>query len=220
MTTSPYRLSDVEWSYLDALRRNDDLHTAAKQLGLGADQLRPHLAALAEKLRLTAQPGDRPENQGFEVPALQPCPYCENYVGRFGPNGPPAVVVDDDQVVVFLTSLPLGGMPGHTLVTVRRHVQTIFDLLPEEASALGRSLVHTASALRAAFDPPGLLIQQNNGVAAFQTVPHLHFHVIPKLPGPFPPSEPPERVPYPRRQEQADLIRAHWPVPVPQTEGT
>lgn len=59
-----------------------------------------------------------------------------------------------------------------------------------------RALMHrhgvarAARMLRAALDPDGLLIQQDNGIAAFQTVPHVHFHVIPKRADvPFPPHD-------------------------------
>ncbi len=42
------------------------------------------------------------------------------------------------------------------------------------------------------------IVQQNNGAAAFQTVPHIHYHVIPKTAGPFPPVEPPAVIPQAR----------------------
>ncbi|MEA3056086.1 MAG: histidine triad family protein [Actinomycetota bacterium] len=64
--------------------------------------------------------------------------------------------------------------------------------------------------LRAALDPEGLLVQQNNGAAAFQTVPHIHFHVIPKTAGPFPPIEPSDLIPPDVRAALADELRTHW----------
>jgi histidine triad (HIT) family protein len=121
------------------------------------------------------------------VPDRRPCPYCENYDGRYAWHGPPATIFEDDAVVVFLAPAALGGMPGHTLVTTRRHVETIFDLTPDEEAMLAHGVARAARMVRAALDPDGLLIQQNNGVAAFQTVPHVHFHVIPKrADAPFP----------------------------------
>ena len=64
----------------------------------------------------------------------------------------------------------MGGMPGHSLVTTMRHAETVFELTDEESEALGRTVAHTAGVLRAELDPAGVLIQQNNGIAAFQTV--------------------------------------------------
>ena len=102
-------------------------------------------------------------------------------------------------------------MEGHTLVTTRRHVETIFDLTPEEEVAIGRAVARAARAVRAAFDPDGVLIQQHNGVAAFQTVPHFHVHVIPKRgEAPFPPGEEVSITPAEERAEIAQRLRDHW----------
>jgi len=169
------------------------------------------LAQAAEKLRVgSLEPIVLPLDE-FQIPVRSPCPYCENFAGRYGPNGPPALVVEDRLTVVYLAPAPMGGMPGHALVTTRRHVETIFDLASEEEAALAAALCATARAIRSTLAPAGILIQQNNRVAAFQTVPHIHFHVIPKVPGPCPPSQPPEVVPYEQRAELATRLRAHWP---------
>jgi histidine triad (HIT) family protein len=67
-----------------------------------------------------------------------------------------------------------------------------------------------AIALRATLRPDGMFIGQFNGSAAGQTVPHVHFHVIPRWEG------------QPLRMHARDLadaatlealayrIRAHW----------
>jgi len=145
------------------------------------------------------------------LPKRHPCPYCENFARRYAWHGPPAVIAEDEVTFTFLTPAPLGGMDGHTLVIPKRHVETIFDLTGEEEAALGHAVAGVARALRSAPDPDGVLIQQHNGVAAFQTVRHIHFHVIPKrADAPFPPTEEAEVVPYERRVALAKTIRAHW----------
>lgn len=145
------------------------------------------------------------------IPERDPCPYCENFAGRYAWHGPPAVVAEDDTIVVFLAPASLGGMEGHTLVTTRRHVETIFDLTPEEEVAIGRAVARAARAVRSAFDPDGVLIQQHNGVAAFQTVPHVHVHVIPKRHGvPFPPVEDVPVTPAAERADIARRLREYW----------
>ena len=102
-------------------------------------------------------------------------------------------------------------MEGHTLVTTRRHVATIFDLTAEEEVAIGRAVARAARAVRSAFDSDGVLIQQHNGVAAFQTVPHCHVHVIPKrAETPFPPVEEVPVTPAEERAEIARRLRDHW----------
>jgi histidine triad (HIT) family protein len=198
----PAGLTDHEWAAVDAVRTAGPLDGDDRRL----------LARAAEKLRIASlEPGPLPVDE-FQVPTRSPCPYCENFAGRFAPHGPPAVIAEDDRVFVFLAPSPMGGMPGHTLVAARRHVETIFDLTAEEATALGLGVVSAARAVRAVLAPAGALIQQNNGVAAFQTVPHVHFHVVPQVPGPFPPAQPPELVPYEERAELAESLSRHWPV--------
>ncbi len=203
-------LSAAEWAVLDAMHTAGDLATVGLRLGLDQAVARQMLAGIAEKLRLASLVGDRASDGAFEVPARDPCPFCENYAGRYGTHGPPAVVAEDELTFAFLTPVPLGGMPGHLLVATRRHVETIFDLTPEEEAALAYAVTAAARAVRAAFDPAGVLVQQHNGVAAFQTVPHVHFHVVPKTAGPFPPAEPARVVPFEERVRQAELIRRHW----------
>jgi histidine triad (HIT) family protein len=198
-------LTESEWRVLDALRAGD--------LALDDADVRPLLAGVAEKLRAAsvapAGPGDE-AGAGFRVPPRSPCPYCENFAGRHAPHGQPAVIAEDDLTCAFLAPAPLTGLAGHTLVVTRRHAETIFDLRPDEAASLGAAVAAAARAIRAALDPPGLLVQQNNGVAAFQTVPHVHVHLIPKPPGPFPPATTPEIVPHEERARLAAVLRRHW----------
>ena len=121
------------------------------------------------------------------------------------------MILEDDLLVVFLAPAPLGGMPGHTLVTTRRHVETIFDLTHDEEAAIGHAIARAARAVRSVLDPEGVLIQQHNGVAAFQTVPHLHVHVIPKrADAPFPPLEAIPVTPSEERAQLAGMLRDRW----------
>ena len=145
------------------------------------------------------------------VPDRVPCPYCENLAGRHPWHGSPAVVFEDEELYVFLAPAPLGGMPGHTLVCPKRHVETIFDLTDAEAALLGAAVARAARMVRNALAPAGVLVQQHNGVAAFQTVPHLHFHVIPKVEdSPFPPTEWQDVMPAEERAELAAALSSHW----------
>src|SRR5439155_3343290 len=41
-------------------------------------------------------------------------------------------------------------------------------------------------------------------------VPHIHVHVIPKIPGPYPPAEAPQVIPSEEREELAARLRQHW----------
>ncbi len=72
---------------------------------------------------------------------------------------------------------------GHSLVIPREPAETLFDLSPEGAAACIRTTQLVAAAVKRAFETPGLMITQVNGAAAGQTVPHVHFHIIPRRPG-------------------------------------
>lgn len=147
----------------------------------------------------------------LELPVYEPCPYCENFEGRYEWHGPPAVIHEDETVCVFLAPRPMGGMPGHTLVTTKRHTPTVCDLTRTEEEAIGRAVGRAGRMLRAALDPDGILVTNGNGVEAFQTVPHVHFHVIPKrADSPFPPRENPGISASEDRQALARELGPRW----------
>ena len=147
----------------------------------------------------------------IDVPDNYPCSICENFAGRYPWHGEPAVVYEDEQLYVIMAPAPLGGMEGHVLVFPRRHVETLLDLRAGEAALLGQAVARTARAVAAAFDPDGILVQQHNGTGAFQTVPHVHFHVIPKeADAPFPPPEEVPIVPGDERAVLARRVREAW----------
>ena len=147
---------------------------------------------------------------GFTVRRRDPCPFCQNIAGIASRTaGMPSVVAEDELTFTFVNPTPLGGMDGHVLVVPRRHVETIFDLAPDEEAAIAMAVGRVARAMRTAIDPDGVLVVQRNGVAAQQDVPHVHFHVIPRDgDAPFPPDHWVERTPIDLRDEIAAKLRA------------
>ncbi len=94
----------------------------------------------------------------------------------------------------------------------KRHVPTIFDVSEDEAAALMTHVVRVARAVRRAFDPDGLNVFQNNGVVGFQTVAHVHVHVLPRYVGDNwvpPPGSEEVRVPFEEMERTAALVRSH-----------
>jgi len=72
---------------------------------------------------------------------------------------------------------------GHLLVIPKAHAPTLYEIAEDD---LGRTAVvakRIAMALQAALRPDGLNILQANGAAAFQSVSHLHLHLIPRWSG-------------------------------------
>jgi histidine triad (HIT) family protein len=90
-------------------------------------------------------------------------------------------VYEDAQTLAFMDVMP--QTEGHVLVISREPAETIFELSPEGAAACMRTTQRVAAAVKRAFDLPGIMIAQINGSAAGQTVPHVHFHIIPRRHG-------------------------------------
>jgi diadenosine tetraphosphate (Ap4A) HIT family hydrolase len=76
--------------------------------------------------------------------------------------------------------------PGHTLVVPRRLVATWFDATRAEQHALLDLVEVVRRALDAERQPDGYNVGFNAGIAAGQTVLHLHVHVIPRYAGDVP----------------------------------
>jgi histidine triad (HIT) family protein len=147
----------------------------------------------------------------IDVPDNYPCSICENFAGRYPWHGKPAVVYEDEQLYIIMAPAPLGGTEGHVLVLPKRHAETLLDLRANEAALLGQAVAQIARAVSAAFDPDAILVQQHNRTGAFQTVPHVHFHVIPKAVGvPFPPPEEVPIIPSDERETLAQRVREAW----------
>lgn len=97
-------------------------------------------------------------------------------------NLPDERVIDQcDYTLTIRDGFPLSA--GHTLVIPKRHIATFFDATEEEQMAINRALQRAKSVLDQEFNPDGYNIGINNGVAAGQTVFHLHVHLIPRYKG-------------------------------------
>ncbi|MGL3693724.1 HIT family protein [Acinetobacter sp. LA-1] len=90
----------------------------------------------------------------------------------------PAIkVYEDDQVLAFMDIMPQAE--GHTLVIPKTPAVTLLDL-PADAAAYTIQVVQkVAKAIEVGLDAQGIVLMQLSGAAAGQTVPHVHFHLIP-----------------------------------------
>ena len=103
------------------------------------------------------------------------CPFCAIISGA----ETSAMVYADDHVVAFLDRRPL--FPGHTLVAPRQHIVTLGELPAEEVGPLMRVVQAASRAMESALAAEGSFVAVNNHVS--QSVPHLHFHVVPRTKG-------------------------------------
>lgn len=90
----------------------------------------------------------------------------------------PAIkVYEDERVLAFMDIMPQAE--GHTLVIPKSPAVTLLDLAPEEAAYTIQIVQKVAKAIETALHVEGIVLMQLSGVAAGQTVPHVHFHLIP-----------------------------------------
>lgn len=94
---------------------------------------------------------------------------------------PAAIVYEDDQVFAFMDAGQVN--PGHVLVATRRQVETFVELAESEAAHLFTVAHRVAKAVQAEFQPEGMTLLQTNRPAGWQTVPHVHVHVLPRHTG-------------------------------------
>jgi diadenosine tetraphosphate (Ap4A) HIT family hydrolase len=107
------------------------------------------------------------------VTAVSACPFCNISTSR---------IIDADKLA-FVIRDNYPASPGHTLIIPRRHVGSFFSITEQERISLMRLLNHAQSALHCEYAPAAYNIGINDGLAAGQTVPHLHIHLIPRYAG-------------------------------------
>lgn len=90
----------------------------------------------------------------------------------------PAIkVYEDDQVLAFMDIMPQAD--GHTLVIPKTPAITLLDLDPEIAAYTIQVVQKIAKAIEKGLVVDGIVLMQLSGAAAGQTVPHVHFHLVP-----------------------------------------
>ncbi|MGA9225162.1 MAG: HIT family protein [Mesobacillus sp.] len=105
---------------------------------------------------------------------MSDCIFCKIINGEI----PSAKVYEDENVLAFLDISQV--TKGHTLVIPKVHKENVFDLTDEIAANVFSAVPKVANAIKAAYDPIGLNVLQNNGEAAGQSVFHFHMHLIPR----------------------------------------
>ena len=117
-------------------------------------------------------------------------------------------VAENDLALAFMDLMPQAD--GHLLVVPKEAVAEIFDLSDAALVASTRMAQKLAIAVRAVLRPDGVFIGQFNGAAAGQTVPHVHFHVIPRWEGQPLKLHAREVADADTLEALATRIRAHW----------
>jgi len=99
------------------------------------------------------------------------CPFCN----------PASVLLDNELAYVRRDDYPVS--PGHVLILPYRHVPDYFDTTRAEKHAMLELIEAARQLLDAEHAPDGYNAGINCGTAAGQSVPHAHYHLIPRYHG-------------------------------------
>lgn len=94
---------------------------------------------------------------------------------------PSVKVYEDTKSLAFMDVMPEAD--GHVLVVPKEAAEDILSLSPEGLTAMMVTVQKVAKAADKALAPDGILIKQYNRAAAGQSVPHIHFHIVPRWEG-------------------------------------
>jgi histidine triad (HIT) family protein len=106
--------------------------------------------------------------------AHEDCIFCKVLAGEI----PSEKVYEDDYAVGVMDINP--WTRGHAVVIPRKHAANVFEIEDEELEHVIVAAKRLATRTRDRLDCDGINLLQSNGKAAWQTIFHLHFHVIPR----------------------------------------
>lgn len=102
------------------------------------------------------------------------CVFCRIVAGRERSWR----VYQNEDAVAILDRSP--AVPGHTLVIPRRHAADIWDIGRADAGRLMQAVHDVAALLADRLRPDGMTLFQANRPAGWQTVFHIHVHLVPR----------------------------------------
>ena len=105
---------------------------------------------------------------------MDSCLFCK-IVTKQLPN---YTVYEDANVLAFLDIHPCSK--GHTVVVLKNHYSVVSDMNEADWAALNSGLKNTVHKIKTILNPDGMNIGINDGAAAGQAVPHVHWHIIPR----------------------------------------
>ena len=124
------------------------------------------------------------------------CLFCKIIAGEL----PAQIVAEDERTVAFMDINP--GTRGHLLVVPREHSAGVLETAPEDLQATILTAQRMARQVTERLGADGVNLLNCCGSAAWQTVFHVHVHVIPRY------ADDPLRLPWVPAPGDADEIAA------------
>ena len=104
---------------------------------------------------------------------MNDCIFCKIVKGEI----PSYRVSETDDVLVILDVNPLSK--GHVLVLPKEHYENIHDIPEDLLITITSVIKEEAQKIKDRLKPEGIIIMQNNGAKAGQSVFHFHIHIKP-----------------------------------------
>jgi histidine triad (HIT) family protein len=105
---------------------------------------------------------------------MDDCIFCKIVSGQI----PDYRIYEDDYVIALLDLHPCSK--GHTIVIPKKHIADLGGVSAEEMSAVSAGVLNVYKLVSEKIKPDAMNIGINNGKAAGQAVPHIHWHIIPR----------------------------------------
>ncbi len=107
----------------------------------------------------------------------QDCLFCKIVAREI-----PGLIVDEDQeTIAFMDINP--ATRGHALVVPRRHAADLLEIGDDDLAATMLAAKRLSAKMMERLGADGVSLINGCGSAAWQTVFHFHFHVIPRYRG-------------------------------------
>lgn len=103
------------------------------------------------------------------------CPFCDEKVLNY------QKYYEDDYVIGLYSLKPINN--GHCVIIPKRHVEKFDDLTDQEELAIHSLIKKTHKAASNILNAESYMILQKNGQGVGQSIPHVHFHYIPRMQG-------------------------------------
>lgn len=125
-------------------------------------------------------------NDGYDKAAkgsdkMSDCVFC----GIAGGEIPSNKVYEDDKILCFHDLDPKA--PVHVLIIPKKHIASLDDVTDDDAELLGHIMLKVKDIAESLGLENGYRLVNNCGEDGFQTVKHLHFHLLGKRKMTWPP---------------------------------
>lgn len=151
-------------------------HNGAKNGG-GHYGKREEAKALSKKVRRQASKKEISHGLNDEL-MNQTCTFCKIISNKLSSSR----VYEDKACIAFLDIHPINV--GHVLIVPKKHVERISDLSSRAHHSLSSAIQTVVSKLQeSSLKADGFNIFLSDGEVAGQEVPHIHYHIVPRMRG-------------------------------------